>query len=229
MTTTARATRTTSTALNVALSAAVSAVIVLAGPQLVGWQGYLWVLPLPVAAAAVYGAVVDARTLQLPNALTGPLGAAGVVQAAGSSLYVGVEAVGPVLAAAAVVFVVYVLMAAAGWCGFGDAKFAGALALFVGLYVGLLALYLIPVAIVLGSVHMIVAKVISREPVARVPQGPAIAAAALIIMALGWPSSAEYPLVPLLFAGLTFSGCPSTSQSDVRTSLSTSRRSSHPL
>ncbi|WP_052193316.1 prepilin peptidase [Microbacterium sp. ZOR0019] len=185
MTTTARAARTTSTALNAALAAAASAVLVLAGPQLVGWQGYLWVLPLPVAAAAVYGAVVDARTRQLPNALTGPLGAAGAVQVAGSSLYVGVEAVGPLLAAAAVVFVVYVLMAAAGWCGFGDAKFAGALALFVGLYVGLLAIYLIPVAIVFGSIHMLVAKAISREPVARIPQGPAIAAAALIIMALG--------------------------------------------
>lgn len=185
MTSTARTARTTSTPLNVAIAAAASAVLVLAGPQLVSWRGYLWVLLLVVAAAAVYGAVVDVRTMRLPNALTGPLVAAGAVQVAGSLLYVSVATVGPLLAAAAVVFVVYALMAAAGWCGFGDAKFAGALALFVGLYVGLLAIYLIPVAIILGSVHMLVAKAMSREPVSRVPQGPAIAAASLIIIVLG--------------------------------------------
>ena len=185
MTSTARVARTTSTPLIVALAAAASAVLVVAGPPLVGQLAYLWVLLVLVAVAAVCGAVVDVRTLRLPNALTGSLASAGVVQVAGSSLYGGVGAVWPSLAAAAVVFVVYALMAAAGWCGFGDAKFAGALALFAGLYVGLLAIYLIPVAIVLAAAHMLVAKVISREPVSRIPQGPAIAAAALIIMVLG--------------------------------------------
>lgn len=185
MTSTARTARATSTALNVAIAAAASGVLVLAGPQLVSWRGYLWVLLLAVGVAAVYGAVIDVRTMRLPNALVGPLAAAGAVQVAGSILYVGVDAVVPSLAAAAVVFGVYSLIAAAGWCGFGDAKFAGALVLFVGLYVGLLAIYLIPMAIILGSAHMLVAKGMSRAPVSRVPQGPAIAAAALIIMVLG--------------------------------------------
>jgi len=185
MTSTARTARATSTPLIVAVAAAASGVLVLAGPQLVSWRGYLWVLLLVVAAAALHAAVVDVRTMRLPNALTGPLAAAGAVQAAGSLLYVGAAAVGPTLGAAAVVFVVYALMAAAGWCGFGDAKFAGALVLFVGLYVGLLAIYMIPVAIILGSVHMLAAKAMSRAPISRVPQGPAIAAAALIIMVLG--------------------------------------------
>lgn len=185
MTSTARTVRTTRTPLRTAIAAAASGVLVLGGPQLVGWWGYLWVLLIAVAAAAAYGAVVDVRTMRLPNALTVPLAAAGAVQVAGSILYVGVDAVVPSLAAGAVVFVVYALIAAAGWCGFGDAKFAGALALFVGLYVGLLAIYLIPMAIVFGSVHMLVAKGMSRAPVSRVPQGPAIAAAAIVIMVLG--------------------------------------------
>lgn len=168
-----------------ALAAAASAVLVVAGPLILSWQGYLWVLLVLVAAAAVYGAVIDVRTLRLPNALTGPLAAAGAVQVAGSAFHGGIGAAGSVLAAAAVVFVVYALMATAGWCGFGDAKFAGALALFVGVYVGLLAIYLIPLAVILGSAHMLVTKALSWRPVSRIPQGPAIAAAALIIMTLG--------------------------------------------
>lgn len=177
---------TASTPVAAALAAAASAVLVVAGPLILSRQGYLWVLLVLVAAAAVYGAVIDVRTLQLPNALTGPLATAGAVQVLGYSVfYGGVGPAGSALAAAAVVFVVYALMATAGWCGFGDAKFAGALALFVGMYVGLLAIYLIPLSVTLGSAHMLVTKALSRRPVSRIPQGPAIAAAALIIMTLG--------------------------------------------
>lgn len=165
-----------------AAAAAASALAVAVVPSAIGWVGYLWVLFALATGAAVALAVVDTRTLTLPNRFVAPLACSALVLVAGGAWY-GRSPV-PALVAAAVVLGVYAVMAALRWCGAGDAKFAAALTLLVGLYVGMLALYLLPMALVISSAQIAGSRLVSPEA-RRHAHGPAIAASAIVLMAVG--------------------------------------------
>lgn len=182
MTTAVSTPRTQSLSMSVALACGVSALWMVVVPSMLGWAAHLRTLSALIVAAAIVIAVVDLRTLTLPNRFVAPLAAAAVVQVMGGVFY-GRSAVATVTAAA-VVFGAYAVMAALGWCGFGDAKFAGALTLLVALYSGFLAIYLVPVAILLSSVQIAVSRAL-RRPERRHPHGPAIAAAAVLLVLIG--------------------------------------------
>ncbi len=160
-----------------------SGVLVVAGPAVLGWAGYLWVLCAITATAAAALAIVDARTLTLPNLHVVPLAAAALVQVAGSATYQSPMHAVAAAAASAVVCAGYAVLAAAGWCGFGDAKFAGAVTLIVGVNIGLVGIYLLPVALILSSGWLVVLRISRRQ--SHHAHGPAVAIAAGILMTAG--------------------------------------------
>lgn len=142
-----------------------------------------WLLAVPALLAASALAVIDARTRLLPNRHVAALAAGAAVVVLSLALRMGEP--GPVLVAllvAAVAAAAYLGMGLAGWVGFGDAKFAGALALAIAPLCGMGALWLAPLAVVLGGVQRLANP---RQRGAR-PHGPAIAAAggALLVLAL---------------------------------------------
>ncbi|WP_234058066.1 prepilin peptidase [Microbacterium sp. NFH-22A-Y] len=147
--------------------------------------GYPWIALAGFTAAGAAIAVVDVRTRRLPNRHTGPYALAGALQAAAVSiatadLWILVVAV----ATAATVFLAYALMGMAGWFGFGDAKFAGAVALFASVFAGWFAIYLVPLAVLLSAGERLARIAAGRGRTAHA-HGPAIAAAALIVTAVG--------------------------------------------
>jgi len=85
------------------------------------------------------------------------------------------------LVAAAAVGSAYVLLGLVGWFGFGDAKFAGALALTGAIYAGLAAIYIVPLAIVVTAIWRFLCGALGRFPRTRA-HGPAIALAAIGVM-----------------------------------------------
>lgn len=68
-----------------------------------------------------------------------------------------------------------------GMFGLGDAKFAVALSITVAIYAGPLALYLIPIAVLLGGFWRTLITLAGRGKRPRA-HGPAIAVAALVIL-----------------------------------------------
>lgn len=157
----------------------------LAGLALAGIPGYPWIALACFTAASSAIAGVDVRTKRLPNRYTGPYALAGALQAAAVSIstadpWILVIAV----AAAAMVFLAYAMMGMAGWFGFGDAKFAGAVTLFAGVFSGWFAIYLVPLAVLLSAGERLVRIAAGRGRAAHA-HGPAIAAAALIVAAVG--------------------------------------------
>jgi len=137
-----------------------------------------WALTLATAAAAAWLSVVDVRTLTLPNRAVFPLAAATAVQAIAIAAVTGDGMVaGSAAIAGGVVFAAYAAMGAAGWFGFGDAKFAGALALAAGVIAGMLAIYILALAMIIGAAHRAIAG--SRG---RVAHGPDIAIATVAFM-----------------------------------------------
>lgn len=168
------------TPARVAIAVAGSLVIAALHPAL-GSDVHRWVLLAATAAAAVWFAVIDLRTFTLPNRLVGPLAAAAAAQLIAITVITG--AVTPsanTIAAAAIVFLGYALIGMAGWMGFGDAKFAGALTLIVGLYAGLLAAYVLPLAMLIGAAQRALRG--RLKPHDRYAHGPDIAAAVILIM-----------------------------------------------
>lgn len=164
------------------LSGALLASVALAALYpLLGPGTHRWALLAATAIAAAAIAVVDHRTFTLPNRYVGPLAAAGAVQVVATALFTtDVWAAAWPAIAAAVVFITYAVMGMAGWFGFGDAKFAAALALIVALYAGPLAIYLVPLAILTGAARRVIRGARARK--SKLAHGPDIAAAAIGII-----------------------------------------------
>ena len=143
---------------------------------------YAWALTAFIAAAAAAMAVVDARTYRLPNRYAAALAAAGLVQAVAVAV-ASHDAIRLLdsLGAAAAVGAAYVLLGLAGWFGFGDAKFAGALALTVAIYAGLAAIYIVPLAIVFTAIWRLLSRAVGSVG-GRHAHGPAIALSAIGVM-----------------------------------------------
>ena len=143
---------------------------------------YAWALTAFLAAAAAAMAIVDARTYRLPNRYVAALAAAGLVQAVAVAVATH-DAIGLLdsLGAAAAVSAAYVILGLVGWFGFGDAKFAGALALTVAIFAGLAAMYIVPLAIVLTAIWRLLFRTVGSIG-GRHAHGPAIALSAIGVM-----------------------------------------------
>jgi len=143
---------------------------------------YEWALTAFLAAAAAAIAVVDARTHRLPDCYVAALAAAGLVQvvAVAVASHDAVRLLDSLVAGAAV-GAAYVLLGLVGWFGFGDAKFAGALALTVAIYAGLAAMYIVPLAILFAALWTLLSRALGRDARTRA-HGPAIALAAISVM-----------------------------------------------
>lgn len=157
----------------------------LAALALTGVPGYPLIALSCFTAAGAAIAVVDVRTRRLPNRYTGPYALAGALQASA----VTIAAADPwilvmAVATAAAVFLAYAMMGMAGWFGFGDAKFAGAAALFASVFAGWFAIYLVPLAVLLSAGERLARMAAGRGRTAHA-HGPAIAAAAMIVTAAG--------------------------------------------
>ena len=169
-------------AVTAAVAAAGSSAVAVLLFAVVTTAAYAWALIAFLAVAAAAMAVVDARTYRLPNRYVAALAAAGLVQ----SVAVAVASHDAIrlldsLVAAAAVGAAYVLLGLVGWFGFGDAKFAGALALTVAIYAGLAAIYILPLAILFAALWTLLSRALGRDARTRA-HGPAIALAAISVM-----------------------------------------------
>ena len=169
-------------AVTAAVAAAGSSAVAVLLFAVITTAAYAWALTAFLAAAAAAIAVVDARTYRLPNRYVAALAAAGLVQ----SVAVAVASNDAIrllasLVAAAAVGSAYVLLGLVGWFGFGDAKFAGALALTVAIYAGLAAMYIVPLAILFAALWTLLSRALGRDARTRA-HGPAIALAAISVM-----------------------------------------------
>ncbi|WP_435740169.1 prepilin peptidase [Clavibacter nebraskensis] len=138
-----------------------------------------------VAAFAGTLAVIDARTLRLPNCLVGPLAVVGLVQAIGIAALTGdaTQALVP-LSAAGITSLLYLACGLARWMGYGDVKFAGALSLSIAIYAGWAAIYLLPLAIMIGAVQRIVERLRGGSGPGGRAHGPAITIAGLVLVVM---------------------------------------------
>ena len=166
-------------------AAAVVGGILLASIAYLNVQVYAWVALVCFAVAAAAIAGVDVRTRLLPNRFTGPLAVASGLQVA----VLSVQQMDPWIAASAVVasgivFAVYVAMGMAGWFGFGDAKFAAALALFAGIFAGWFAIYAVPLAVLISGLERAIRMARGGDRRAHA-HGPAIAIAGIAVALVG--------------------------------------------
>lgn len=139
------------------------------------------------AVAAVFLAgyavalVVDLRERRIPNAVTYPLLALGLVARPDG---IGLAPVANVVAAL-VTFGLFALFAFRGWMGMGDAKLAAVVALAAGPVVAVVALWL---AFALGAVvglALVAARRLSRRQ--AIPFGPFLALAGIVaVLAPAW-------------------------------------------
>lgn len=167
----------------IAASAALAGVATLLGPG--SW--YPWALAAAVAIGAGAIGANDAVSLKLPNRFTGAFAAAAGIQALAVALIRDDWAIALWAAVAGVaLFLIYVVLGVVGWVGFGDAKFAAGLAIAAGIPAGLGALYVFPVAIVVTGIW----RLGSRRQTHR-PHGPALAIAAVLVMAVAGITSAS--------------------------------------
>ena len=169
-------------AVTAAVAAAGSSAVAVLLFAVITTAAYAWALTAFLAAAATAIAVVDARTYRLPNRYVTALAAAGLVQAAAVAVasHDSIRLLDS-LGAAAAVGAAYVLLGLVGWFGFGDAKFAGALAVTVAIYAGLAAMYVVPLALLFAALGMLLCRVLGRVTRTRA-HGPAIALAAISVM-----------------------------------------------
>jgi leader peptidase (prepilin peptidase)/N-methyltransferase len=162
----------------VIVAAVISAVVACVLFPLLTTEAYAWALTIAVAGSGGALAIIDIRTLTLPNRYVAAIVSAGLVQAAASSIahhqpHIFWDAV----IAAMLVWAMYVVLGLAGWFGFGDAKFAAALTSIVAIYAGFEALYVVPAAIMMAALS----RTIPRDTGGRA-HGPAIALSATLLM-----------------------------------------------
>ena len=138
-------------------------------------------------AAGIPLAITDARTHTLPNSDVGHVALASTGWLAVLAMTNAPAAAGALLAGAGV-FGAYVVMGLVGVSGFGDAKFAGALAALLGASCGLYALYLPLVALMVSVVQSALYRAVWPSPwrfgTMRLPHGPALVIAAVGIAAV---------------------------------------------
>lgn len=185
MTTTVTTTRTTNTTVVyvVVTAALASGILATAAWPIISTQTYGWVLTGLLAAAATAPAIIDARTLRLPNVLVAPIASAALIQAIAISIRAHDLAIAWIpIAAAIIVGTLYLLMGLARWCGFGDVTFAAALALPVAIYAGFASIYLVGVALMISSAQIALSKLLHHTH--RRAHGPALAIAALAVLAV---------------------------------------------
>lgn len=176
------ATRTKATTFYIA---AVAGGTLLAAIALLGVPGYPWLALACFTAAAAAIAAVDVRTKLLPNRYTGPLAIAAGMQVAAVTIHErDLWVAAGALIAATIVFAAYVAMGMVGWFGFGDAKFAAALTLFAGIFAGWLAIYIIPLAVLISGAERAL-RMLRSAGVRSHAHGPAIAIAGTVIAAIG--------------------------------------------
>lgn len=161
-----------------------SALLALAAHSALDTNGYSWLLTALLVAAAATPVAIDIRIHKLPNRWVAPIAAAGAVQAFAVAIATAdIWRVLWSLIAAAIVFAFYVALGLAGMFGLGDAKFAAALTITVAIYAGPFALYLIPIALILGAASRLGLQVFRRSSGPRA-HGPAIAIAAVSVLVL---------------------------------------------
>lgn len=179
----ARRARISTTPAATILAAGGSVLLAFAAHPLLTSAAYAWLLAGLLTAAAAVPVTIDIRVRKLPNRWVAPIAAAAAVQAfavayADADLW---RVLWPLIVAA-IVFGFYVALGLAGMFGFGDAKFAAALSITAAIYAGPLALYLIPIAVLLGGLWRALLTAVGRGKRPRA-HGPAIAIAALTILA----------------------------------------------
>jgi len=96
-----------------------------------------------VIGASLAAAVWDVRARRIPNAITGPLAAGGLVYAV---LAGGLRGLGDAVGACALLALPYVLLFMFGKGGAGDAKLMGAIGAWVGLADGVIVLFCVAIA-----------------------------------------------------------------------------------
>ncbi|PZE53747.1 hypothetical protein DEJ04_17530 [Curtobacterium sp. MCLR17_044] len=159
-----------------------SALLAIALHPVLGTAAYAWVLTALLTAGAIAPVTIDLRVRKLPNRWVAPIAAAGAVQAFAIA-YATADpwrVFWPVIVGS-IVAAFYIALGLAGMFGLGDAKFAAALSITAAIYAGPLALYLIPIAILLGGLWRAVLAAAGHGKRPRA-HGPAIAIAALVIL-----------------------------------------------
>lgn len=173
-----------STTLTASIAAAGgSALLALAAHPIAGTAAYAWLLAALLAGAAAAPVTIDLRSRKLPNRWVAPIAAGAAVQTIAIA-YATADpwrALWPAITAA-VVFGIYVALGLAGMFGFGDAKFAAAMTITAAIYAGPLALYVVPIAVLLAGFWRAVLTAAGRGKRPRA-HGPAIAIAVLVILA----------------------------------------------
>ncbi len=160
-----------------------------AAPTAAPWYG--WAAFAVVAVFSGTLAVVDERTMRLPNRLVASLACFGLIQAFGASLAAhSLAPLGAAAACAAALGLAYISLAMIGSCGAGDAKFAAALALSIAPFIGLVALYILPVAFLVSAVRVVARRLQGHAD--RHPHGLSIAIAGLGLMATALAAGASF-------------------------------------
>ncbi|WP_416264873.1 prepilin peptidase (plasmid) [Curtobacterium flaccumfaciens pv. flaccumfaciens] len=175
-----------STTLTASIAAAAgSALLALAAHPIAGTAAYAWLLTALLAGAAAAPITIDLRSRKLPNRWVAPIASGAAVQTI-SIAYATADpwrVLWPAITAA-VVFGIYVALGLglAGMFGFGDAKFAAAMTIIPAIYAGPLALYVVPIAVLLAGLWRAVLTAAGHGKRPRA-HGPAIAIATLVILA----------------------------------------------
>lgn len=164
----------------VSLTSALGLLLIAAEPPL-GGTAYGWAVVVITAVFSARLALIDERTHTLPNRLTGALAVFGIIQAIGISAWRHDPA--PLITAgvtAGILASLYALLALTKSGGYGDIKFAGALALTIAPYAGLLTLYLLPIAFIISAVRVMDRRVRGRA--AKHPHGLSLATAGVVLL-----------------------------------------------
>jgi type IV leader peptidase family protein len=149
-----------------------------------GRLAYLLGVSVTAAFVACLIAIDDHRTGLLRNQWTAPFALAGLIQVAVASagLPPATNVATPSLLGAVITTALYILLGLLGWVGFGDVKFAAGLALFVAIPGGWSGVYLLPLALICSALPRLIRRTAARPQRVRVAHGPALAAAATVLM-----------------------------------------------